>query len=1044
MQGIKQSRATSLRPLVALTVATLALAARAEAAAPVCTANDVCAPAANPCTISGTRDVASGCHLDFGTRSVVLTGALQAATPGGSYTVSAGTLSLTAGKIRSTGPTGFAGGNVTVNVAGALVMSGSGPTLDVGGAAGGGNLVVNAGSIDVRTGTVESDGTGSEACGGAITLRATSGPLLIATPVHATGHILCAGGQLDLSGSRVEIASTLNVSGGDYPGGITVTANTGDITLTSAGALRANGEQIELGDGGDGGPIALIAESGNVAIQGTITTEGASPEGEAGSIVILSGGTLAVNALLSAQGNGGGSNGGTIEIDALGDVTFGANVRVNGGSDAAAGEIDVRSDGVVSLVAGKALQANGGSFGGGAVTVRDASNISIAGAIEARGTGGNGGFATLESCRSTVTGTLDTGASGGGLSGANAITAGLITVPSAGRLLATPCNPLVGASCNQLTLVAGVPAIDPLAVVTPAATLQLDPQFNICCGNASIEPGETCDDGNGLSCDGCSYQCQTETNPPCPSDGNECTADCSPQTGCTYKPRTGEACTADADLCTADTCNAKGVCAHPPRVCNDGVACTVDSCNPSVGCVAAPDDARCDDHESCTADACSASAGCTHQPAADGAACSDGDACTTEDACAGGICTPQGPDLRCDDGNACTTDSCLAPVGCQFAEDPAACPCTSGAGALPSGTACADGNDCSPDDQCDGSGQCVGGAVCPDDGTACTADLCIPLGGNKEICLAVDNQCVASCAGQPDGTACSDGSACTGGACQGGVCVTTTAACGDGDACTGADYCVDVLGCRSGAPPLDDPMCEAPPGELDVFTCYGSKASRGAPRLVPVFDLPAADRFGSARADVRKHEGLCLPSNVNGADPTAPAHPDKLAAYVVRLHDVVPTGLPTTDLAVTNALGTIRLDVKKLDGAMIPSALSTSTPPGAPVPPDPDRFACYKVSVTPGSEKFMPRYDVAVEDQLGALTVDVIRPSRLCTPLDLGTSGDASSHALQLLCYQARTSPGTPRFAKRSGVLLGSALGSETVDVVKLAEVCVPSTLAAP
>lgn len=1053
MQGINQSRATAPGRLAlilaiasAVTLAALGSATRAESALPVCSAAELCAPSANPCTIAGTRDVSSGCHLDFGTRSVVLTGALQSATTGGAFSLSAGALTLSAGKIRSTGPSGFAGGNVTITVAGALVMSGSGPTLDVGGAAGGGILNVTAGSIDVRAGSVEADGTGSEACGGAITLRATSGPLLIGTPVHATGHFLCAGGQLELIGERVEIAATLNTSGGDYPGGISVTANSGDIVVTSNGALRANGEQIELGDGGDGGPIALIAESGVVAVHGEIVTEGATPEGEAGSIVILSGGALDVTALLSAQGNGGGSNGGTIEIDALGDVSFASNVRVNGGSDAAAGEIDVRSDGKVTVASGKVLQANGGSFGGGAVTLRDATEIVVTGAIEARGaTGGNGGFATLESCRSTVTGTLDTGASGGGLSGANAITAGVIAVPSAGRLLAIPCNPLVGSSCNQLTLAAGVPAIDPLAVVTPVAALQLDPLLNMCCGNSTVEPGETCDDGDSLACDGCSHRCQIETTPPCPSDGNECTADCTPDGGCTYKPRTGEECSGDADVCTADTCSAQGVCVHPARVCNDGVACTVDACAPGIGCVAAPDDARCNDGESCTTDTCDAGTGCLYASAPDGTTCSDGDACTTEDACAGGSCTPQGPEVRCDDGNACTTDICHALLGCHFQEDADACPCTTPSGPLPSGTACADGNDCSPDDQCDGAGQCLSGTVCPEDGDACTGATCLPVDAGREICLRFDNQCVSDCSAQADGTPCSDNNACTDGTCQGGACVSTLTPCGDGDPCTGADYCLEAFGCRSGAPPLDEPICEAPAGDLDWFTCYGSKASRNGPRLAPVFGVPVADRFGSASADVRKHEALCLPTSVNGADPTAPSHPDKLAGYVVRLRDQVPTGAPMTELAVSNALGTIRINLRKIDGAMVPSALSTTTtPPGPPVPPDPDRFACYKATVTPGSTKFMPVFGVPIADQLGALTVDVIRPSRLCTPLDLATQGDAAGHALQLLCYQVRTSSGTPRFTKRTDVLLGSELGAEQVDVVKLAELCVPSTIAAP
>ena len=93
MQGINESRATApgrLALILAIasvftTLAALGSATRAESATPVCSAAELCAPSADPCTIAGTRDVASGCHLDFGTRSVVLTGALQSATTGGAF-----------------------------------------------------------------------------------------------------------------------------------------------------------------------------------------------------------------------------------------------------------------------------------------------------------------------------------------------------------------------------------------------------------------------------------------------------------------------------------------------------------------------------------------------------------------------------------------------------------------------------------------------------------------------------------------------------------------------------------------------------------------------------------------------------------------------------------------------------------------------------------------------------------------------------------------------------------------------------------------------
>ncbi len=1025
---------------VTLTALLLALPSGRAAALEACSATDLCAPSANPCTISGTVDVGEACHLDFGTRDVVLTGVLRAAAPGGSFSVSAGSLTLKAGKIRSVGPTATAGGNVTVTVTGAFRMNGSGPTLDVSGAAGGGFVGVEAGSIDIQSGSIEADGTGTEACGGVVSLRARSGPLLLAAPVHALGHALCAGGFLELSGQSVELRSPLNVTGGDFPGGVTVTADAGDLLLASTASIRANGEQIELGDGGDGGPIALLAESGNVTLLGPVETTGATPEGEGGSIVILAGGTLHVGGLLSAEGNGGESNGGTIEIDAPGGVTFEHHVRVNGGTGAAGGEIDVRSDGDVTLTALPTMQANGGFLSAGSITLRDARSIDVQGTIQARASsGGRGGFITLESCRATIAGTLDVSAGGGGPSGANAVTAGVIQVAATGRLFATPCDSSTpGTSCNVLTVSGGAPTIDPLAVLTPLAQVSVDPSYNACCGNGSLEPGEACDDGNGASCDGCSRFCQTEPSPPCPSDGNECTADCTPDAGCIYRPRTGEACSDDGDACTSDVCSATAQCRHVPRTCNDGIECTVDACVPGVGCVATPDDTRCDDDEACTADQCDPATGCVHDPEPDGTPCSDGSFCTTGDACLGGTCTPQGPPLVCDDGNACTIDECLPAIGCRNREDAALCAC-GGTVPEPDGTPCADGNDCTRGDVCLG-GVCEPGPGCPDDGSACTQEACVPFPDGSELCLAFDDQCAMSCAGQPDGTPCSDGSACTEGTCQGGSCVTTPISCGDGDPCTGVDYCHPLLGCRSGAPPVDEPLCQGPPPALDVFTCYRAMTTRGTLRFAPIDDVGFADPWGAGLAHLRKPRSLCFPTDLGGADPEAPLHPDKLEGYMLRLTDVVPSAEPRSSIEVTNALGTLRLDLLRPDAALVPTAVDLDAPPAAPVPPGPGRFACYKVKATRGTPRFVPVTGVTVRDQLGTLTVQLRRPSRICAPLDLaGDDPGAPARDERLLCYQARVVSGTPRFARRSGLFASNAFGSERLDATQLAEVCVPS-----
>jgi cysteine-rich repeat protein len=98
------------------------------------------------------------------------------------------------------------------------------------------------------------------------------------------------------------------------------------------------------------------------------------------------------------------------------------------------------------------------------------------------------------------------------------------------------------------------------------------------CGDGGIDPGESCDDGNFSSADGCDTACRVE---PC--------------FRCSGVPST---------------------CAPAAGACDDGDPCTV-------------------------GDACTGGR-CTGAPAVDGAPCDDGNPCTTGDACRSGDCAPSG------------------------------------------------------------------------------------------------------------------------------------------------------------------------------------------------------------------------------------------------------------------------------------------------------------------------------------------------------------------------------------------------------------------
>jgi cysteine-rich repeat protein len=99
------------------------------------------------------------------------------------------------------------------------------------------------------------------------------------------------------------------------------------------------------------------------------------------------------------------------------------------------------------------------------------------------------------------------------------------------------------------------------------------------CGNGLVEGGEQCDDGSRVDGDGCSACCQIEACYTCGGAPSVCTP-AAPGTGCPD----------DGNPCTADVCNANGVCTHDAQAdgtsCDDGLFCNgTDTCDGSGSCV---------------------------------------------------------------------------------------------------------------------------------------------------------------------------------------------------------------------------------------------------------------------------------------------------------------------------------------------------------------------------------------------------------------------------------------------------------------------------
>lgn len=993
------------------------------------------------CVITGTWDISQGCVLDFGTQDVEIRGTLRAETVGGNFDVRAANLTLQGGRLLSPGDLDDFGGQIGVQLTGDLTLGGSGATINVSANGGGGDIDVSATNVTLNGGNMIADGgVGEENCGdaGGISISATQHVFVngSATSLRAsTGGFHCSGGEVVILADTVTINKGIDVSGG-APTGIDITALDGDLIISGGSGLNADGEGTSEESGNDGGVINLESLVGNLSMNAHLTSRGSGLDGWGGDFTLAAtNGLVTIDKNVDAGAPGLDTFAGSIDITAKDGLVLGGDLTATTTGQSAGGDIAVETTGPITIDSGGEISVAGGASGGGTITVEADAAITIDGTIDTTGgNGGDGGPLDISGCEIALAGTIDAGASGGGNAVLTTLTAARIDILAGSDYTALPCDAF---NCNQFVLRSGTATIAPTDRPIPAPIETIDPTLNTCCGNGITDDGtggtptsgEQCDDGNFDYCDGCTPLCTLEPVGGCPSDGNECTLDCSPQTGCAYEPLTGTTCSDEPDACTTDVCSA-GVCTHVPQSCDDGIACTIDSCDSVSGCIATPDDTACDDEESCTNDTCDAVAGCVQSPVPDGLTCDDGSLCTVNDTCQSGVCT--GPPPECDDGDPCTTDTCVDSIGCFGVEDPAACDCFDEFGLpLEAGSSCVDGSGCTIGDTCDAAGTCTAGPTCPDqDGDACTVEAC----SFGIACTMTDTGCSACVEGEP----CSDGDVCTSGICTNGVCESQAISCEDGNACT-TNQCLPNIGCQitnfgEGATCVTSPLRE--------FTCYRARWDKGAGGVLnPLEDTPVEDEFWRVDVDSKTVREFCAPANREGLDPSAPAEPDYLLAVRIRASPGSPKFVKQRNLQVTNALGTIWVDARSVQTLLAPTAMDPVTPPGAPALPNPDAFECYKVSPTSGTTKFTPILDTTVEDVFGSLQIDLKKPSLLCNPANVDdTAPSAPTHPDHLLCYKARSK--TP-FLPQRGLLVDSFLGAVTVDAIRVSQVCIPSQVSA-
>ncbi|MGH7788127.1 MAG: hypothetical protein ACRERC_14740 [Candidatus Binatia bacterium] len=386
-------------------------------AAPVTTADELCAPAANPCVVSTPVTVVSGSVLDVGARELRIAtgGALDVAS--GAMTLRAALVSIAAGGfVRAVGSASSTGGDLLID-AGEVSIIGS---LDASGAPGGSITLLVGGALAVSpTGTIVARSLDRAEIGGGIDITAQT--VTISGLVRAPGGTEELGGDITVdSRGDTTISGTLDASGGDA-GTIEVeagfNANQGNLVLTPTAVVLADasaaggfGGSIDLNAAGDGVSTGLVTLAGKVSVLGRTGSEDI-----------------------------GGGLGGEIAVSATGDVInvhTASRIDADGGApDGDGGEVEIASDsGAIGLQGTITASAPGAESSAGAVTIDAFSGAVIGGTVLVTAGDGGGGEVAITSAMASVLvsehGVINAASTSGGLGGTICLESGSGTVGS--------------------------------------------------------------------------------------------------------------------------------------------------------------------------------------------------------------------------------------------------------------------------------------------------------------------------------------------------------------------------------------------------------------------------------------------------------------------------------------------------------------------------------------------------------------------------------------------------------------------------------------
>ncbi len=373
---------------------------------------------------------------------------------------------------------------------------------------------------------VNLSGSSATASGGELAVRAEAGDIGVSGKLLLSGGADGVGGDVTLTaGNDLDISADVDVTGGDFDGGITDLQAGRDVTLGKS--INAS----SIAGAGLGGAI-LVQAGRDLAVSGVSDVaksrlsadghaDGAGVTGDGGVLQLIAARHLSLNANTVYEANGAAPDafGGDMLLDAGGNLALaGEIVASSTGAEGAGGFVRMLADGSVQIAAAGSVDLLGGHAGGGIVRIFSAGNVDFAGTADVGGNGGAGGSVFVDSSATvTLSGTMSTaGSAAPDDKGKVDIAAchiqltasGMIdndTVAGRNRLQSRESMTLLAGSSlfssgdgNLLVYRSGsaVPVI--AGSVAPAPQLVEDAALTACavCGDALVEEPETCDDGN--------------------------------------------------------------------------------------------------------------------------------------------------------------------------------------------------------------------------------------------------------------------------------------------------------------------------------------------------------------------------------------------------------------------------------------------------------------------------------------------------------------------------------------------------------------------